>query len=73
MTATIEHLDYAPADTSKPGDEDMLHVVCECNPDRALCGLDMSGHAIVDDPGPTPDDCIVCTDLDKYTCQNCGE
>ena len=73
VTATTTHLDTTPATTDEPGDEDMLHVVCACNPDQALCGLDMSGEPLVNDPGPTPDDCVVCTDLDKYTCQNCGE
>ncbi len=43
-------------------DDGLLHLAC-CNPDKALCGADLTGVEITDQP-PGPDDCVVCRDLE---------
>ncbi|MFK4801738.1 hypothetical protein ACI3K5_24025 [Streptomyces sp. MPA0124] len=50
-------------------DQSTTHVFC-CNPDRALCGHDVSNDPEVD--GPTPTDCVVCLDLEEQPCPVCG-
>lgn len=60
----------APAPVATPTDLGNVttHVFC-CNPDRALCGHDVSDHPEVD--GPTPNDCVVCLDLEEQPCPRC--
>lgn len=49
----------------------LVHVVCSCTPEDALCGEDMTGRPSV--PWQDyPDDCLVCADLAERGCQNCG-
>ena len=71
VTATTTHLDNAPTDTDD-GNE-LIHTVCPCNPDRALCGTDVAGETLHDAMPQTPDDCVVCEHLANQPCQNCGE
>lgn len=56
------------ADTTDLNDR-TTHVIC-CNPDRALCGHDVSDEPEV--PDGTGHDCIVCLDLEEQTCPRCG-
>jgi len=72
MTATTTHLDPSATDTNADAD-DLDHTVCGCNPNRALCGTDVTNEPWIEYAGPTPDDCIVCTHLEFKPCQNCGE
>ena len=50
------------------GTDDLDHIVCDCDEDRALCGLDVS-------TSPWSDgglDCVVCAELDDLPCERCG-
>lgn len=52
------------------GDEDLLHVVCECSNHVALCGLDMTDTAwaaTFADPW-----CPLCVAAAEHPCPNCG-
>ena len=52
------------------GHEDHLtHVYCHCNPDRGLCGVDLSNCPVV---RTNEDLCVVCADLDQLACERCG-
>jgi len=59
----------APAPSPTNLGNPTVHVFC-CNPDRALCGHDVSNDPEV--PNPTPNDCIVCLDLEEQPCPHCG-
>jgi hypothetical protein len=52
-------------------DDQLTHTVCSfCNPDRALCGKDMTGRVWLPWDG-YPDDCIVCDELAEPHVGNC--
>ena len=57
----------APSPTTTSVGEDLNHLYC-CDPDLALCGLDVSALPEVDDDT----DCVVCLDLEDADC-DCGE
>lgn len=42
------------------------HIYC-CNPDRALCGTDVSNMPEIDDAN-----CVVCLALEEQPCPDCG-
>jgi hypothetical protein len=44
------------------------HIYC-CDPDTALCGVDVSKHPVVDLDDA---DCAVCLDLEDQPCPTCG-
>jgi hypothetical protein len=46
-------------------DDALTHTACPHDEDRALCGVSLVGAAWRKDDGPTPDDCLVCEDLDE--------
>ncbi|MEU8540854.1 hypothetical protein AB0C52_12855 [Streptomyces sp. NPDC048717] len=48
------------------------HIYC-CAPDRALCGLDLTGASIAGDGGGLDQDCVVCIDLEAGPCPDCAE
>lgn len=50
-------------------DTDLIHSVCECDENVALCGLDMTGHDWLPEGTTT---CVVCYDLDELPCSRCG-
>ncbi|WP_157856901.1 hypothetical protein [Streptomyces sp. PRh5] len=50
----------APTATATRRTETIAHYYC-CDPNRALCGLDLSG---MPPAGDGEQDCVVCTDLD---------
>ncbi|MET7900624.1 hypothetical protein [Streptomyces sp. NPDC005336] len=56
----------APAGVTRADDDELDHVYC-CDPDRALCGADLSDVAeIVDDwDNEDVDVCVVCVDLER--------
>jgi hypothetical protein len=58
-----------PATHTTDLNDQTTHVYC-CNPDTALCGLDISEMPEV--PDGTGHDCIVCTDLEEQQCPDCG-
>ncbi|MEU3851766.1 hypothetical protein [Streptomyces sp. NPDC029554] len=59
----------APCQTETALTDVTTHVFC-CDRDRALCGHDISNDPEVFDY--TPNDCIVCLDLEDQPCPSCG-
>jgi hypothetical protein len=52
-----------------PLNDRTTHVIC-CDPNTALCGLNVSEEPEV--PEGTGHDCIVCLDLEEQPCPHCG-
>ncbi len=50
---------------------DLGHVYCCCDPDRALCGLDISAYTVQE--VADEDLCVVCCHLDPVPCRRCGQ
>ena len=48
------------------GDDDLDHIVC-CDPNRALCGVDMTDVEWIE-PGTEELECVVCEDLAGSAC-----
>lgn len=58
----------------KPKDQDydeVMHLRC-CEPERAMCGYDLSG-AVCVERSPERLVCIVCEDFDEHGCPRCGQ
>lgn len=55
-------------DDDKP---EIYHLYCH-DPDKALCGEDLTDELEVEF-GDEHQICVVCDDLDNYTCEECGE
>lgn len=52
-------------------DDDLGHIFCDCDENRALCGADVTDCPVVEDR----DDsllCVVCADLEDVPCERCG-
>lgn len=49
--------------------DNLDHYVC-CDPNLALCGVDVTHATWSED---LPDLCVVCEDLDEFECERCGE
>ena len=56
-------------DAAAIAEADSVHVVCECNEDVALCGVDLTGVGFTDDEV----DCPLCALVDEDSCPRCGE
>lgn len=52
-------------------DDNLDHLVCDCNSDIALCGTDVSDVEIVEEANPSKL-CIVCKDLMYELCKFCN-
>ncbi|MFF8406951.1 hypothetical protein ACF06P_35660 [Streptomyces sp. NPDC015684] len=62
----------APAPVSPATDtSDLTHVACECTPDIALGGTDVSDVPWNDEREETT--CVVCRDLEDQPCAQCGQ
>lgn len=64
----------APTPTPAPtrqAHDDLVHVACDCDPDTALCGTDVTGQGWDDDDVETT--CVVCRDLEYQPCARCGQ
>lgn len=48
---------------------DLVHVVCSCKPETALCGEHVPGPFITD--VEAGDVCVVCNDLEPLPCPRC--
>lgn len=48
---------------------DIEHIVCECSPDLALCGIDCSDMPWAEREHQP---CVVCSDLEPLPCPRCG-
>jgi hypothetical protein len=51
--------------------EEMVHEVCRCTPDKALCGYPVDEEEEDDVDYETELDCVVCGAM--TFCPNCGE
>lgn len=47
---------------------DLTHVACDCSPDTALCGVNVSDCEWTDGEAG----CVVCADLQYVPCPQCG-
>lgn len=63
----------APADVEpdRAYDDNIVHLVCECNHDVALCGTAVPGSCWISDGNSA--DCVVCVDLCQIPCERCGD
>lgn len=61
----------APTPAATITSDDLNHLYCPCDPDTAVCGIDISGHAEGDFEEA---DCVVCADLEETNapCARCG-
>lgn len=66
VSAPVVERDAVTTDSSD--DVGLNHIYCDCDPDRALCGLDVSDLAEDDKGSP----CIVCYEMERYPCERCG-
>ncbi|GHA01131.1 hypothetical protein ACFOOM_12385 [Streptomyces echinoruber] len=57
------------AAATQPGD-DLTHTVCDCSPDIALCGTDVTNEPWAD--GSEEATCVVCRDLEDQGCPKCS-
>lgn len=48
----------------------ITHWVCDCDPDTALCGVDVAGEEWMGDDEDVT--CVVCLDLEDVDCPRCG-
>lgn len=71
MTVLTEETERVVLDGNEVDPEDIIHVVCLCTEDVALCGEELGG-AFWDNV-PEEDECVVCIDLAKFPCPRCGE
>ena len=53
------------------GRDGLVHAWCECTPDVALCGADLTGLPYVTSWDPA-DACVVCNELLRTFCARCG-
>lgn len=54
-----------PTRSDVSGDDDNLHhIVTDTNPDRSLCGRDVSGHEWATAVDAESDPCVVCFHMD---------
>lgn len=60
------HLSEQPTHSDTSNDDGLVHTFC-CDPDRALCGKDVSGEPVTACI-ESPDDCVVCEDLAAGPC-----
>lgn len=67
MTAPV--LAPEDVDTDEP---DLVHLVCECDENRALCGTELGDQGWVTGSVPPERRCVVCWDLIGCPCDRCG-
>jgi hypothetical protein len=61
MTVTVYDIIEMPGEPFTDDGADETHIYC-CNPDRALCGEQLTGRLVAEDED-SDDDCIVCHGL----------
>lgn len=71
MTSTTT--DTSPETTDHSTDDDDLdHLICWCNENRALCGKDVTDLEFSDCDADFTDMCVVCIELGRDPCPKCG-
>jgi hypothetical protein len=62
----------APEEISTGDDDGLVHLVCDCDDTRSLCGLELTEDGWW--PGSVPPElrCVVCYDLAFALCDRCG-
>lgn len=71
--STAPALDTEPSTTNNNDDGDILHYYCDCEPEIAVCGKDLTGTAEVEKMGDNDQLCVVCEELFDFPCKRCGE
>lgn len=61
-----------PLATELEVDDDLIHLVCECDTDMALCGVKIPGDCWIPDGCDIERDCVVCLDLEDKPCGRRG-
>lgn len=59
-----------PAVADAGSGDGVTHTVCDCTPDLALCGTDVTDQSWADGSAKTT--CIVCLDLEVLDCPRCS-
>ena len=62
----------APTAGDTGTDDELDHYYCVCDPDRALCGRDISDMKECKEWSCDADLCVVCDDLATRPCERCG-
>lgn len=65
----VTAVDTEPA-AAPPTGEDLVHAVCWCDSEVALCGADVAGSEWAGEEEDV--DCVVCRDLVVRPCWRCG-
>jgi hypothetical protein len=56
--------------TAARNDIDLDHFFCYCNPDKGLCGTNLTDYPFLDDDEEV--DCVVCLAMVDMPCPLCG-
>lgn len=62
----------APQPNTGDSQPEPYHYFC-CDPNKALCGEDLTEDPEIEYDANKHQLCVVCDDLDNYTCKECGE
>ena len=62
----------APTDIDTGMDDELDHWYC-CDPDRSLCGRDISDLEECEEWSCDDHPCVVCEDLVDLPCERCGQ
>lgn len=60
-------------DTPLEIDDNMLHIVCKCTPDKSRCGRDVSMLPWSPRHDSGVQECVVCVDMEWKPCPLCGK
>lgn len=63
----------APTVSDAGMDDELDHWSCECDPDRALCGREISDLEECEEWSHDAEVCVVCDDLVDLPCERCGQ
>lgn len=63
MSTELSQQDKVEVVGNQGSPDDLLHLICWCDPDLAYCGTDVTDSPMKDDP--ELGECAVCFDLDK--------
>ena len=54
------------------GDGEVSHLVCDCDPDKSVCGLDMTGEPWMADGSSATWCPLCCAGVEDEPCPKCG-
>ena len=67
---SLGHLLRWVTDAMQSHEDDLVHAVCDCDPDTARCGTDVTDQPWTEDLATS---CVVCVDLEWRPCERCGQ